>query len=186
MPNAAQLEEQVKLRILQSVAPILLVISFTPVLCWAQAEINPDHFDSPSNAATAASKATSNRNSSQASGSVFVPFEVQCAGVTLTPGYYSVSIRQLGRRDVVRLTPMANGVRSHAIEVIATPQLSPEAPSKLRIDRINGRRTLTAISLERPGVTLFLQTGKEAGTSMNTRLIPISTSASRALTAGGN
>jgi hypothetical protein len=176
----------VKLRILQSVAPLILVISFTPVLGWAQAEINPDHFDSPSNATTVAHKATLNRNQSPGEDSIFVPRDVQCAGVTLTRGYYSLSIRQLGRRDVVRLTPMANGVPAPAIEVRATPRLTPGAPSKLIVDGNNRRQTLTAISLEKPGVTLYLETTKERGASMDTRLIPMSSSGSRALTAGGN
>jgi hypothetical protein len=115
-----------------------------------------------------------------------LPFDVQCAGVTLTPGYYSVSIRQLGKRDVLKLTPIANSVHGQQLEVMATPRLSPEAPSQLLVDRINGRRTLTAISLEKPGVTLFLQAGKDAGVWKDKKLIPISPSAGRTLMAGGN
>jgi hypothetical protein len=177
---------KVKSRILPSLVRILLVISFTPALCWAQAEISPDHFDSVKSVSAVARKATSQRNPAQAYGSVFLPFDVQCAGVTLTPGYYSLSIRQLGKQDVVKLTPIANAVHAHSLEVIATPRLSPEAPSQLRVDRMNRRRMLTAISLEEPGVTLFLQAGKEPGDGKDTKLIPISTSASRAFMAGGN
>ena len=175
-----------KSSILQSLLRILVVISFTPALGWAQAEINPDHFDSVISVSAVPSKATSQRNLAKASGSVLLPFDVQCAGVTLAPGYYSVSIRQLGKRDAVKLTPIANGVHVRPLEVMATPRLSPEAPSQLLVDRINGRRTLTAISLEKPGVTLFLQADKDSGVWKDERLIPISPSAGRTLMAAGN
>ena len=81
---------KVKSRLRQSLLRILIVISFAPALCWAQAEINPDHFDPVSNVAAIENKAMSNGNSSQASGSFFLPYDVKCAGVTLAPGYYSV------------------------------------------------------------------------------------------------
>lgn len=170
-----------KSRILQSLVPILLVIAFTPAVCRAQAEIDPDHFDSPSNASPVAKKAPSNRNPSLAYGSFFLPFDVTCAGVKLTQGHYSLSVQQSGRRDVVRLVRIANGVSSQALEVAATPRLSAEGPSGLVIDRVNQQRTLTGISLQQPGVTLFLQTGKAAGTSKNAERIPISYSVSQAL-----
>lgn len=159
---------------LQLVVPILFVISFAPALCSAQAEVDPDHFDSPSNVSTVAKRATSNRSPSQAHGSFFLPFDVACAGVKLTPGQYSVSIQQSGKRDVVRLVRTVNGVRAQALEVTAMPRPNAEGPGGLVIDRINQRRTLTAISLQQPGITLFLQAGKETGISVNAELIPIS------------
>jgi hypothetical protein len=176
----------VKSRILQSVVPILLVVSFTPALCRAQAEINPDHFESVGTAAALEHKASSNANPSRAYGSFFLPYDVSCAGATLTRGYYSLSVRQSGRQDVVRLTPVANGVRAQAIEVTATPRLSPGAPNGLLVGRVNQRRTLTAIRLGQPGVTLFLQTGKATGASMLTELIPMSSSSGGVVPAGGN
>ena len=175
-----------KSRILQSVAPILLVISFAPALCRAQAEIDPDHFDAVSDISKAENKATSNQTSSQAYGSFFLPFEVKCAGVKLAPGHYSVSVRQAGRRDVVTLMRTVNGVRAQALVVKATPRWSHEAPTGLVVDHTNQQRTLTAISLRQPGATLYLQIGKEAGTSMDAELIPISYPASRATAASGN
>lgn len=173
-----------KSRIFQSLVPILLVIAFTPALCLAQAEIDPDHFDGPSNASTVAKKATSNRNPSQANGSFVLPFDVSCAGVELTQGYYSLSIRQLGKRDVVRLTRIVNGVRGQVFELMATPRLNAEGPSRLVVNHVNQQRTLTAISLQEPGVTLILQPGKE-GTSRNAEPIRISYSASQAFPAHG-
>src|SRR5215472_14005880 len=184
-PMQPDRRSKVKSRILQSLLSIV-ALSFTPALCWAQAEISPDHFDSVNTVSAVARKATSQRNPVQAYGSVFLPYDVQCAGVTLTPGYYSLSIRQLGKQDVVKLTPIADAAHARSLEVTATPRLSPEAPSQLRVDRMNRRRTLTAISLEEPGVTLFLQAGNESGAWKDTKLIPISTSASRAFMAGGN
>lgn len=172
-----------KSRKLQLAVPILFVISFAPALCRAQAEVDPDHFDSPSNVSTVAKRATSNRNPSQAHGSFFLPFVVRCAGVKLTPGHYSLSVQQSGRRDVVRLVRIVNGIRVPALKVAATPRLSAEGPGGLVIDRVNQRRTLTAISLQQPRMTLLLQTSKETGTSVNAELIPISYSASQALPA---
>lgn len=159
---------------LQLVVAILFVISFAPALCRAQAEVDPDHFDSPSNVSTVAKRATSNRNPSQAHGGFFLPFDVACVGVKLTPGQYSVSIQQSGKRDVVRFVRIVNGVRAQALEVTAMPRLNAEGPGGLVIDRINQRRTLTAISLQQPRMTLFLQAGKETGISVNAELIPIS------------
>ena len=172
--------------ILKSLVRTLVVISFTPVLSWAQAEINPDHFDGVSDTATIANKATPIRNASHAYGSLFLPFDLNCAGARLTRGYYSLSVRQSGRRDVVRLTPIVNGYRAHVLEVTATPQLSPGAPAGLLVHRVSQRRMLTAIRLEQPGVTLLLQTGKEAGTAMDAELVPFSFSGSGGLPASGD
>jgi hypothetical protein len=174
-----------KSRTLQIAVPILLVIAFTPALCRAQAEIDPDHFDSPSDVSAVAKKAASLPNPSQAYASFFLPYEVTCAGVKLTPGHYAVSIRQSGNRDVVRLTRVAAGARAHALEVMAMPRLSPERPSGLVVDQTNHRRILTAISLQQPGVTLLLQPGKAKGTSTNPEPIRISYSTNQALSPYG-
>jgi hypothetical protein len=172
-------------RILQSLAPIFLVIAFTPALCLAQAEINPDHFDSPSNISTVAKKATSNPKPSQAYASFVLPFDVSCAGVELTPGNYSLSIRQLGKRDVVRLMRTGNGVRAQVLELIATPRLNADGSSRLVVNHVNRRRTLTAISLREPGVTLFLQSGKENLAARNAEPVRIASSPSQALPVHG-
>lgn len=170
-----------KSRILQSVASILFVISVTPALCRAQAEVDPDHFDSPNTVATVAKSATSNRNVSQNSGSFFLPFEVACAGAKLKPGHYSVSIQQSGKRDRVTLTRIVNGIPVGAIEVTATPRLSARGPNALVVDRVNQQRTLTAINLQELGVTLFLQSGKQGVTSVNAQPILVSYSAAQAI-----
>src|SRR5215813_6259623 len=76
---------QMKSRIFQLAVPVLLVIAFTPALCRAQAEIDPDHFDSPSYVATAAKKTTSLPNPTQAYASFVLPYDAICAGVKLAP-----------------------------------------------------------------------------------------------------
>jgi len=119
---------QVKSRILQSVASILFVIAVTPALCRAQAEIDPDHFDSPNTVAMDAKSATSNQEPSQAYGSFFLPFDVRCAGVVLKSGQYSLSIQQSGSRNVVTLTRMVKGIPAQALKVSATPRLSAREP----------------------------------------------------------
>jgi hypothetical protein len=173
----------VKSRTLQLVIPVLVVIALTPALCRAQAEINPDHFDGISSVAAVKNSAAASPSPSRAYGSFFLPFDVKCAGVRLTPGYYSLSVRQLGKRNVVTLTSIAKSVGAQVVEVTATPRLIPGAPSGILINRVSEQRTLTAIRLEQVGVTLFLPAGKEAGTAMNTELIPILSSPSPALVA---
>jgi hypothetical protein len=170
--------------ILQSVASMLFVIAVTPSVCRAQAEISPDHFDSPSGGATVAKSATSNQKP-QTYDSFFLPFEVNCAGTMLKPGRYSLSIQQSGKRDVVRFTRIINGVRGQAIAVTATPRLGAEGPSGLVIARVNQRRTLTAIGLRQLGVRLVLQPNKERVVSMNAEPILVSYSASRPLPVNG-
>ena len=174
-----------KSRIFQIAVPVLLVVAFTPALCRAQAEIDPDHFDSPSYVVTVAKKATPVPNPSEAYASFVMPYDVTCAGVKLTPGNYSLSIRQSGKQDVVRLTRIANGVRGNALEVVATPRLSTGSPSGLVFDHVNNRRVLTAISLQQPGVTLLLQPGKAATTSPNAGPIRISHSTNQAFSPYG-
>lgn len=175
-----------KSRTLQSIVPVLLLISCTPALCRAQAEINPDHFESLSSTSKFSSKTTSNRNPSQAYGGFLLPVAVRCGGVELTPGYYSLSIRQSGRKNVVRLMPMVISARAHALELTLTPRLSAETPSGLLVDRSNQGRTLRAISLGQPGVILFVQASQQIGLSTTTEFIPVSTSTTGALLASGN
>lgn len=174
-----------KSRVLQSIMPMLFAVALTPALCRAQAEIDPDHFDNVSQVSAIAKKATSNAKPAQAYGSFFLPFEVTCAGVKLARGYYSLSIRQMGRWDVVRLTRMVNGVRTQALELTATPRLGAEGPSGLVVDQVNQGRKLTAISLQEPGVTLLLQPGQAARTSTKAEPIRIAYSAGAPLSARG-
>jgi hypothetical protein len=168
----------VKSKSLQSLLPVFILITFTPALCRAQAEINPDHFESIGSVATIATTAAD-----RAYGSFFLPFEVQCAGAKLMPGPYSLSIRQQGRHDIVRLTPIKNGARAQSLEVTTTPQVSPEASIGLVIDRSSKQRTLTAIRLGQLGVTLFLQ---PARVSITAELIPISFSGGRDFASSGD
>ena len=174
-----------KSRIFQLAVPVLLVIAFTPALCRAQAEIDPDHFDSPSEVATVVKRATSVPNPSQAYASFFLPYDVTCAGVKLTPGYYGLSIRQLGKQDVIRLTRVVTGARARALEIMATPRMSTGSTSGLVFDHVNNRRILTAISLQQPGVTLLLQPGKAKSNSTNSEPIRISYSTNQALSPYG-
>src|SRR5215467_7986820 len=74
---------QMKSRRFQLAVPVLLVIAFTPALCRAQAEIDPDHFDSPSSVATVVKKTTSLPNPTQAYASFVLPYDAICAGVKL-------------------------------------------------------------------------------------------------------
>jgi hypothetical protein len=104
-----------KSKILRTVFPVLVVMTLTPVLGRAQAEINPDHFDTPNIVSTAGSNAAANRSVSSFHGSLVLPFAVRCAGVNLLPGSYSMSLRRLGERDVIPLTSKKNSVRVQAI-----------------------------------------------------------------------
>jgi hypothetical protein len=154
-----------KSKILQTVFPVLVVMTLTPVLGRAQAEINPDHFDTPNIVSTAGSKATANRSVSSFHGSLVLPFAVRCAGFSLPPGSYSMSVRRLGERDVITLTSKQNSVRLQAFGTGTAWRSSAQAPTVLVVERTGQRRTVRAIRSGESGMTGDLQTADKVGVS---------------------
>jgi len=161
-----------KSKALQVVVPVFVAMTLMPVLGRAQAEIDPDHFDSVAGVATAATSLY---------GSFNLPFSVRCAGVNLPPGPYSLSVRRLGNSHVITLASLSktSPVRVQAIGTGRTSPSGDEAPSALVVERTEQRRRVSAIRFAEPAMTFDLQAEKKAEPSGETELVPISTSTRR-------
>jgi hypothetical protein len=168
-----------KSKVLQAVVTVFVVMTLMPVLGRAQAEINPDHFDSPASVAKAGSEGAGTHNAASFYGSFNLPFRARCAGVNLPPGSYSLSVRRLGKKDVITLAAKANSVRVQAFGTGLTSRSSAEVPSALVVERTKQRRIIAAIRFGEPGMMLNLQAEKVAGSSGDTELVLIASSTGR-------
>jgi hypothetical protein len=148
---------------------LALMISITPT-CWAQAEINPDHFDDQP--ASAAVKVTAlNPRVSSFTGKVTLRRDVEYRGVTLPPGSYSVSVRSLGKTNIVTLVSDGSAVKGQAIQARASSHSSAGVPNALVLECRGHERTLAAIHLNDLTLDLHVQQGRNA--SVHTELVPI-------------
>jgi hypothetical protein len=162
-----------KLRMLLVVVFVLVGATLQSVPCQAQSEIDPDHFETPNVEPFPQPMHvdSSTRDAADFHGSFTLRFSLECAGMILRPGHYVVSIRSLGGRDVVTLMLDGNAAR---VQTVATSRSSADGPSALILERRGSQRTLTAISLEKPRVTLHLRSVRKRENSLGTELIPIS------------
>jgi hypothetical protein len=142
------------------------------VPCRAQADSNPDQFEM-TNGEPFARRENSrvNQDAAEFRGSVMLPFRISYAGVSFEPGTYSISIRSVGRADVVTLT--AKGRDAARVEVVATSRSSADSPNSLVLEHKGQRRTLTAISLKKPGITFHLGSARRNSNSAGTEFVPI-------------
>ena len=162
--------ETIALMIIASVS-VLLVLK--PVRCQAQAEVAPDHYNEtgiepitlPGNAIPA------NLKSGHLGGSFTLPFLVKYAGFTLMPGRYSLSVRSLGKWDLVTLMRQGNAAR---IQVRMKFRPESDRPSALFLQRAGEQRELTAISLPEPRIVLYLEAGQTPTRLDDTEVVPIS------------
>jgi hypothetical protein len=86
---------------------LLLLFVLEPVQCHAQAEINPDHYDTPNSEplSPAGSSAAAGRSTGDFRGTFTVPFDIRCAGLILLSGSYSISVRSVAKSDEITLVP---------------------------------------------------------------------------------
>jgi len=82
-----------------------ILMMFRPSSCQAQAEIDPDHYDSvdavtPNTSST--EKPRLNRSADSFRGRFVLPFEVSYAGVILKRGDYSISIHSLQNHSLAK------------------------------------------------------------------------------------
>jgi hypothetical protein len=166
-------------------AGFLVVLTMVrPASCRAQAEIDPDHYEMSNDESTAAtpsttklSAATTNRSADGFLGKFILPFDIRYAGVILPRGSYSVSVGSLRKANVVTLIPDGKAVRLQAIQARLRTRSDVEGPNALVIERKGRKRTLSAIRLNEPRITLDLS-GEERGTdSVDAELVPISSMA---------
>ena len=87
-------------------------------------------------------------------GTFTLSFDVDYAGLTLSPGSYSLSVRSVGKERIVRLVPDGNRIKIQAIQVRVRTGSNVDGASALVFERARQRLTLTAIHMREAGVTL--------------------------------
>jgi hypothetical protein len=83
--------------ILAKVTALTLLMALGGAGAYAQAEIDPDHFDSPNTEPFDQRKTQSQAHATRYDGNFSLPYAVQCSGKQLAPGKYSVSLRSDGK-----------------------------------------------------------------------------------------
>jgi hypothetical protein len=153
-----------------SYAFFLMLMKSLP--CWAQAEIDPDHFDTRATTVfEAESIASANQAAGTFQGSFTLMHEVNCAGMTLKPGIYSLLIRPRGDWNVVTL--IQKGTAGSIQVLVKTPTRAGRAAA-LILERTGRESILTAIRLQEPGTMLLMQPELNLNTSAHTELVPVS------------
>ena len=161
-----------KLRILLLFACVLSSATVRSVPCRAQSEVDPDHFDTTSAQPAVQPKDTGTAiEHAELRGTFTLPFSVTCAGVSLQPGTYSVVVRSSRERATITLMP--RGTNAAKVQVLVISRSRAEGPSSLILEHMGQHRKLTAIKLERPGITLHLRSEQRNGDSPGTELVPI-------------
>jgi hypothetical protein len=122
---------------------LLASLMLRPSCAYGQAEIDPDHFDSPNTEQipqprTADRKVTRTRYDRAFS----LPYSVLCNGKKLAPGKYSISLRSDGNVGHARLTQTG-----HAIEIVGVVQM--KAPKQhdeaVVVENNKNGRTLSVV-----------------------------------------
>jgi hypothetical protein len=107
---------------------------FATLRCYGQAEVDPDHFDSPSDVART--------EKARFDGKVTIPYSVTCNGKRLQPGRYMVSLRSDGKTG--RVTLNQNG---QTIEIAGAvwPPAASHAGNSVLVECIGKAHRLAAI-----------------------------------------
>jgi hypothetical protein len=160
-----------KSKTLLTICSALALMLLKSVPCWAQAEINPDHFDAASveQVSRAGSVAPTSPAASTFQGRFTLLHEVTYAGLTLAPGTYCLTIRSGGSWDSITLIPKGATAR---IQARVETRSGAGRPAALILERDGQRRTLTGISMQ-PGMMLYLQGARSQTTSVDSELVPI-------------
>ena|SRR5215468_4736203 len=149
---------------------------FMPVPCRAQADTDPDQFETANvepfdsfvqhkNTGTAIQQAIDFR------GTVTLPYSVTYSGMNLQPGTYFVSVRSEGRTEIGTFT--LKGRNTARMRVVILSRSRAQGPSALVLEHEGQRRTLTAISFEKPGITFHLRAVRRNSDSSGTEIVPI-------------
>jgi len=156
-------------------ACILALIVLNAFPCLAQADIDQDHYEAANLEAIsqAQQSVTENPNLGGLRGDFTLPFNVRCAGITLLPGSYSLSISSLDKWSVVTLIPKGNAANGESIKIRVNPRPSVGGRDALVLSRTGQQRALTAITLKEPGRTLYLQDEQRRIVSTNAEFVPI-------------
>ena len=160
-----------KSKTLLTICSALALMLLKSVPCWAQAEINPDHFDATSveQVSQAGTVASTSPAASTFQGRFTLLHEVNYAGLTLAPGIYWVAIRSRGSWDSITLIPKGSTAR---IQARVETRSGAGRPTALILECDGQQRTLTGISLQ-PGMMLYLQGARRPTASADSELVPI-------------
>jgi hypothetical protein len=118
--------------------------------CYGQAEIDPDHFDSPSDVART--------EKVRYDGKVTIPYSLTCNGKRLQPGHYTVSLRSDGKTG--RATLNQNGQTIEIAGAVRQPA-DPHARNTVLVECIGKAHRLAAIHVEE--MELVFDSGPQVG-----------------------
>jgi hypothetical protein len=117
--------------------------------CYSQSEIDPDHFDSPNTEPLPQPKSKEG-NAAKAEkvrvdGKVTLPYTLVCAGKTLLPGRYTVSLRSDGKTGRAILNQ-----KGQVMEIAGVVRLpaDPHARSILMIECVGKAHRLSAVQVK--------------------------------------
>ena len=125
------------------VCAVLILGLLTSLPCKAQAEIDPDHFDT----LTAEEAAVGSHL-----GSFTLLHQVSYAGLTLPAGTYLLSVQRRGGWNLVTLTPEGTAASTQVVRIKCQPGF--DHPTALILERSGEQHVLTAIAFEQPGELL--------------------------------
>ena len=164
-----------KLKMALVIGLVAVAMALKPTHCRAQAEIDPDHYDTvDSGPLSQASPAIAvGQKVGNFRGTFTLPFDVDYAGLTLSPGSYSLSVRSVGKEWIVTLAPDGNRIKIRAIQVRVGTGSNVDGASALVFERARQRLTLTAIRVRQAGITLDLRDDKAPNISTVTECVPI-------------
>ena len=155
-----------------------MLVALKPGTCRAQAEIDPDHYETPSADALRAHILKTVPPSAKVSGDSFrgrfvLPCDIRYAGVILERGSYSISIHSLGKQNLVTFIPDGSGVKVQ-IRARVSAESNVQDRSSLVLAHAGKQFRLTEIRLHELRMTLGLEAGQRNNASMDMKLIPIS------------
>ena len=164
-----------QLKMILGIGLLGVLTMLKPTPCRAQAEVDPDHYDTVENEPVPQGKPTIavSQKAGNFRGTFALPFDVDYAGLTLSPGSYSLSVRSVGKKRIVTLAPGGNRIKIQAIQVRVRTGSNVGGASALVLERARQRLTLTAIRMREGGITLDLQDDKAPNISTVTEYVPI-------------
>ncbi len=164
-----------KSKLFPTMYALMVLTLLKPIPCPAQQEVAPDHFDNSSTPGIQQvpplRKPSVAKGPRNFHGSFTLARDVSYAGLTLTPGTYSVALRSVGKQHWVTL--MRDGSNASIQTHVASPD-DAGRPIALMVEQQGEHRTLAGIRLQDPGMTLYFQVQPEEITSTEIKLIPIS------------
>lgn len=169
--------KKANLKILFVIGVLGTVATFRPTPSSAQAEIDPDHYDTPSVVASTTNASNTakprlNHSAKSFRGRFSLPVDVSYPGVVLKRGSYSISIHSLGKQNLVTFTSYRTGVKVQ-IRAQVSAESNAEGPSTLLLEGASKPFRLMAIQLNEPRMTLDLRARQGNNACLTEELIPI-------------